>query len=165
MKQCSKCKLIKPFAEFSPDKRVPSGCQSKCKICVAEHRRIKHAENPEHYRRLVAESVQRNYQKKLDRNQKYRLNNLDKVANWKQKDRQTNKSRINADCAMRRAKLKTPITPEIKQIYALRDFYKAMSLGDAFHVDHIIPVSKGGLHIASNLQILTAIDNLRKGAE
>jgi hypothetical protein len=164
MKHCSQCKQQKPFAKFSPDKRVPSGCQSKCKACIAANRRLKHSENSQHFRRLVAESVKRNYQKKLDNNQKYRLNNPEKVALWKQKDRQLNKSRVNADNAMRRAKINTTITPEIKQIYALRDFYSAMSLGDKFHVDHIKPLVKGGLHIAENLMVIPAICNLRKGA-
>jgi 5-methylcytosine-specific restriction endonuclease McrA len=164
MKNCSQCKQQKPFAEFSPDKRTTTGRQSKCKVCMAKNRRIKHFENPEHHRRLVAESVQRNYQKKLNSNHNYRLNNPEKVAFWKQKDRQINKSRVNADNAMRRAKINTAITPEVKQIYALRDFYIAMSLGDKFHVDHVIPITKGGLHTIENLKVIPAICNLRKGA-
>jgi len=165
MKHCSQCKEIKDYSQFSPDKRVPSGCQSKCKICMATNRRIKHAENPEHYRRLVAESVQRHYEKKLENNKKYRINNFEKVAVWKEKDRQIHKARINADNAMRRTKITTAITPEIKQIYALRDFYEAMSLGDKFHVDHIVPISKNGQHIYNNLCVIPAICNLRKGAK
>jgi 5-methylcytosine-specific restriction endonuclease McrA len=132
---------------------------------MATNRRIKHAENPEHFRRLVAESTKRNYNKKLQSNNLYRKNNPDKVSLWKKKDRIENKVRILADNAMRRTKLKTPITSEIKQIYALRDFYKAMSLGDEFHVDHVIPVAKGGLHTIENLMIIPAICNLRKGAK
>jgi len=38
------------------------------------------------------------------------------------------------------------------------------STGIAHHVDHIIPVSKGGEHHPDNLQILTAEQNLKKGA-
>ena len=31
-----------------------------------------------------------------------------------------------------------------------------------FHVDHIVPVSKGGKHHPSNLRIITAFENLSK---
>lgn len=37
--------------------------------------------------------------------------------------------------------------------------------GIALHVDHIIPLAKGGQHCISNLQILPARINLRKGAK
>jgi 5-methylcytosine-specific restriction endonuclease McrA len=162
-KSCSKCKLIKPFTEFSPDKRTTAGYQSVCKKCYAEHRRIKHAKNPEHFRKLVAESTKRNYQKKLQRNQEYRKNNADKVAAWKAKDRLLNKDRVAADNAKRRHKFNGNRTSETRIFYALRDFYSSMSLGEIFHVDHIIPLSKGGSHHSSNLQVIPAIDNLRKG--
>lgn len=165
MKNCSQCNQIKLFTDFSPDKRVPSGCQSRCKSCMSENMRKKYAENPEHFKKLVSESVKRNYEKKLQRNNLYRLNNPKKVSSWKRKDRSLNKVRILADNAMRRAKMASPITPEIKQIYALRDFYCAMSLDGDFHVDHLIPLSKGGKHHHDNLRVIPAIDNLKKGAK
>ena len=34
-----------------------------------------------------------------------------------------------------------------------------------YHIDHIKPLSAGGRHHPENLQILTAEDNLRKGAK
>jgi 5-methylcytosine-specific restriction endonuclease McrA len=50
---------------------------------------------------------------------------------------------------------------------AIRDIYKQAALlreqGHDVHVDHKIPISRGGLHIAANLQILPAILNMRKG--
>jgi len=132
---------------------------------MAENKRQQHAANPEHFRKLVAESTKRHHKKKIQRNNKYREKNPEKVAVWKQKDRTVNKARISADNAMRRAKTATPITPEVKQVYALRDFYKAMSLGENFHVDHILPIAKGGLHVVQNLRVIPAICNLRKGAK
>lgn len=36
-------------------------------------------------------------------------------------------------------------------------------LGRVMHVDHIVPISKGGKHVAENLQILPIGLNMRKG--
>lgn len=36
--------------------------------------------------------------------------------------------------------------------------------GIEHHVDHIFPVSRGGAHCASNLRVITATENLQKGA-
>lgn len=34
-----------------------------------------------------------------------------------------------------------------------------------FHIDHIKPLSKGGLHTISNIQLLLPIENLKKGSK
>jgi len=164
MKTCSRCKVEKPLDEFSPDKRISSGLQSKCKKCFAEIVKIKRLENPEAHRQSVKLSTQKHYAKKIARNNSYRKEHPEKVRQWKKKDREENKARILSDNAMRRSLIKGENTSEIKQLYALRDFYKAMSLGDDFHVDHIVPLSKNGLHVFENLRVIPAIDNLRKGA-
>lgn len=164
-KQCTACKQIKFLTEYSPSKRGGFGVQAKCKPCYAEIMRARRLANPTAHRESVKKSTAKHYDKKLERNSAYRMANPDKVSAWKRNDRTLNKSRVHADNAMRRTKLSGKVTPEIKQIYALRDFYKAMSLGENFHVDHIVPIAKGGLHIAHNLQILEAKDNLRKGVK
>lgn len=165
MKICARCKVKKPLVEYSPDARTTLGVQSRCKVCIAEAACIRRAKNPELHREGVRNAVKKHYAKKLQRNREYRAKNAEKVSAWKSADRARNKARILADNAMRRSKLReNRITPEIITIYALRDFYQAMSLGEVFHVDHIIPISKGGAHVAKNLRVIPAIDNLRKGA-
>lgn len=47
---------------------------------------------------------------------------------------------------------------EIRIIYE-----EAALLGPKFHVDHIVPIARGGRHHPSNLQIVTSGYNLRKG--
>lgn len=120
--------------------------------------------NPQAHRADVKRSTQKHYAKKLLRNNTYRASNPDKVSKWKAKDRKDNKARVLADNAKRRASMQGETPKDVVQVYALRDFYVAMSLGELFHVDHIIPISKGGKHIAENLRVIPAIDNLRKGA-
>lgn len=40
MKTCTRCKIDKPFLNFSPDKRNKDGFQSWCKECRAEYRQL-----------------------------------------------------------------------------------------------------------------------------
>lgn len=51
---------------------------------------------------------------------------------------------------------------KIKEIYALRNKLTEET-GIEHHVDHIIPISKGGLHHPDNLRVITAEENLKKG--
>jgi 5-methylcytosine-specific restriction endonuclease McrA len=58
-------------------------------------------------------------------------------------------------------------TPEDADQNAIEKIYKecrriSQETGIPHHVDHIVPLSKGGLHHQDNLQILTAEDNLKK---
>ena len=58
-----------------------------------------------------------------------------------------------------RAKLRNQ-TPADADRKAIREFYSACP--DGYEVDHIIPISKGGLHHLSNLQYLTISENRSK---
>ena len=51
-------------------------------------------------------------------------------------------------------------TPVDADLVAIKEFYKNCPSG--YEVDHIIPISKGGLHSLPNLQYLTSTDNKRK---
>lgn len=164
-KNCSACKRNLSGSMFSPDKRVPSGLASRCKTCQAEAVKQRRALNPAANRDAVKRSTEKHYAEKLARNRAYRAKNSHKVSQWKKSDRKNNKARVLADNALRRARIRSVLTVEIKQIYALRDFMSAMSLGDLFHVDHIIPLAAGGKHEAANLQILPARCNLLKGSK
>ena len=69
--------------------------------------------------------------------------------------------------AMRRGAYPRDLTNEekrrISEIYA-ESKRRTKETGIQHHVDHIKPLSKGGEHHPDNLQILTAAQNLRKGA-
>jgi len=52
-------------------------------------------------------------------------------------------------------------TPEDADLAAIRKIY--LNCPDGYEIDHIIPLSKGGLHHQDNLQYLTRSENASKG--
>ena len=68
-------------------------------------------------------------------------------------------------------KQRDAMTQSLRKKIMERDYYtcrycgKYMPSGKGIHIDHIVPVAKGGLTIESNLQVLCARCNLRKGCK
>ena len=52
-------------------------------------------------------------------------------------------------------------TPEDADLKLIHEFY--VNCPEGYEVDHIIPISKGGLHHQDNLQYLTIFENRSKG--
>lgn len=73
---------------------------------------------------------------------------------------QVRKIRLREVAANYRAKLNAQTPPDVDR-EAIRDFYANCPIG--YEVDHIIPISKGGLHTLENLEYLTITENRRKG--
>jgi hypothetical protein len=127
-------------------------------------------------------------QKKYERDAQYRkenkescratilawsANNLEKVKSYAKKTKANNKGRVNAHTVRRRlAKInRTPawLTPDdhwiIEQAYELAAMRTKM-FGFSWHVDHTLPLqgkTVSGLHVPTNLQVIPAVDNIRKG--
>jgi 5-methylcytosine-specific restriction endonuclease McrA len=104
-------------------------------------------------------------------NKKYRLENREKFNEVCKKWHQRNPEKHNEIIAKRRSQKKHGIISLSKeQRKIMRCFYKQADrlekrFGLQFHVDHIIPLSKGGLHIPTNLQVLPAKLNLKKNSK
>jgi 5-methylcytosine-specific restriction endonuclease McrA len=69
------------------------------------------------------------------------------------------RNRVREVSANYRAKLKNQTPPDANR-KAIQEFYDKCPSGH--EVDHIVPISKGGLHTLSNLQYLTISDNRKK---
>ena len=70
----------------------------------------------------------------------------------------------------RRLMTQTPALTEeekkmISDLYELRDSLNHAAGHIAYHVDHIQPLARGGLHHPSNLRVTTSRENMTKGAK
>lgn len=103
----------------------------------------------------------------------YRARHPERVAAAKKKYAQNNKGKVNAAVAKRAAaKLQqTPSWVSEDDLWVIEQAYELAALrtdvfGFAWHVDHIVPLqgkNVSGFHVPYNLQVIPAVDNLRKG--
>ena len=79
---------------------------------------------------------------------------------------------IGFQCTLREydsKKQRNLMTPQLREQIARRDNYTCQWCGRympdkvGLHIDHIVPVSKGGKSVPSNLQVLCSICNQKKG--
>lgn len=154
-KECSKCGRIKPLWMFSRNKTGMFGLRPDCKVCDCRTRK---------------QYYQNNRDAKLEYYRQYRQDNRDAELERMKQHYQNNKELYFANAAKRRA-MKADKTPELTPheqkkivlLYKIRDYLNKD--GIYWHVDHIVPLAKGGLHHPDNLQIIPVSDNLSKGAD
>lgn len=191
MKICSKCKQQKELSSFSTGNKSKDGIHSWCKPCVNAQRKSKQhiyiktqrrykSDNAEHIKSWLKERSRTECfkAKKSHWDRCYRKRNSEKIAEKKsdyystrqhlrRAEYQRNKQRYIAAAYKRLYQLKA-LTPEGADKALIQKMYdKAKELtsltGVRHEVDHIIPISKGGLHHQDNLQVLVWIENRKKG--
>ena len=142
-KVCCTCEIEKPCIDFYKDKSMIDGYKYACKECTKPKRKIQH--------------------------RKYYDNNSEKIIQSQIKYQKDNPEIIRAKNAKRRAvKLQATVNWSNKE--KINNFYinaRQLELKDGVkrHVDHIIPLqgeNVSGLHVETNLQILTAEENHKK---
>jgi len=137
---------------------------AKNKITIREQSRVSRLKNIDRYREKGRETSKL-WRKKNPT--KYKEN----LENWIKENPDKYKLITAKGNSKRRAAEKNN-TPDlthnqkliIETIY-LQRIRLEKRFGLQFHVDHIIPISKGGLHIPSNLQVLPAKLNLQKNSQ
>ena len=191
MKICTKCKLEKSFNFFSTNKKAKDGLHSWCRECVNTSRKSKreiyvHKDREyrknniekitayeaarkltDSYKKMKSESDARYRAKKSEElKEKKRLYYVDKQ-HLRRAEYQRNKQGYIARTYQRLRNIKclTPPDADVKKIQFFYDEAKRLTqeIGIKHEVDHIIPVSLGGLHHQDNLQILPWIENRKKG--
>lgn len=144
-------------------------------------------ENAERLRQWNIEYYQRTRDERLERRRRYYEENREKhreqSARWRELNPEAarrigrewvkrNRASMNARHARYRAQraLATPVWADhdkMNEMYGIAAAWNSIWPEDPVHVDHVVPIRGKrvcGLHVHTNLQILRAVDNIRKNA-
>lgn len=183
LKRCSKCGEEKLLSDFGKNKGKADGRTVYCRRCLREYNKASRAANPE----LAKESRARNKLKMAVYGKEYRKtnaesitvrinvwnkNNPDKLRNRYVRYRAANyttvRAREKAAAARRRDAVGHHTGADILEKYAQQGglcYWCQIPVPDSYHVDHVIPISRGGSNWPSNIVITCASCNLRKNAK
>lgn len=179
-KVCTKCKIEKPIGDFYKLSNRPSH-SSSCKSCQCADTLRRQKANPEKQREKAKRWRENNPERYRDVWTKYRAQNEEvmrvRCLEWRHANREyaneatrrwakANPELTAAQAAKRRAcqRNATPSWSEIdkiKEVYALARRL-TVETGVKHHVDHIVPLVNdfvSGLHVFSNLRVITATEN------
>lgn len=179
---CGRCKTLKSAAEFHKCKARSNGLQGWCKSCMKDDVRSRgsgaqrkwYVNNRDHVRAYMKQYYQDNLEaKRAYGRQYYAEHEQEYVTRWKQ--RITDGSYLTASrrdaVAKRRALYMGAFVEDVDRcIVWERDegmcqiCFEPVEIYD-MHLDHVVPLVKGGMHSYANTQTACAPCNLKKGAD
>lgn len=175
-KPCSSCGKVKSLEEFRKQVGCPRGI-GVCKSCKAAAARENYRNNKESRKHYIREWQRRNRLKQKLYRKTYAMENKEAVrvanSNW----RRRNYAKCRSYCAKRTASLLERSVGDRRLILKVYEeaasnkkincrYCGRITMGRRErHVDHLIPISRGGNHEAANLCIACSSCNLRKGTK
>lgn len=164
-KQCSKCKEIKSFNEFSWMSKQKNIRQTYCKTC----KHLYYLDNQERIKNRTREWQLNNPERTSIRVMQWQQDNREKQKKtwnkWFNKPENREKMRINDNFKdkITRSGLREFLLnmQEKKCLYCNKIFNKNI-LQDSKSIDHFIPVSKGGLNEFNNIVLCCRSCNSKK---
>jgi hypothetical protein len=155
MKTCRICNTDKPLSAFSKDGSKPDGLCFKCKACMSAYLAELRKFGPKGRQRtrLPPEEIRRRA--------------AEKTRQWR-KDNPERKLAITRKEQAAKLKRTPPWADQAAIIAIYQEAASRRANGEDVHVDHVLPLCGrlvSGLHVAANLRIIPARENLAKGCK
>jgi 5-methylcytosine-specific restriction endonuclease McrA len=156
VKTCTKCSACKSLSEFSRRAASQDGYQPMCKVCVTAYKAAHYKKNRKKINAICAE----NYQKSREAHDA-------RTSEWRAKHPERTRELARRWNATRRArKLANDSEPyteaEVIELWGSDCVYCAEPYE---HIDHVIPIARGGPDALHNVVPACARCNLSKGAK
>ncbi len=174
-KVCTECKVEQELSCFSKHKRKKDGLSSQCKSCCKKYKDINKEKTAEYYRENKekrAEYRKQYYKENKEKTAEYQKLNKDKIVEYNKKYSKTLKGRaINKNNIHKRRTVAKEGDVTTNQLSELQSNAKVCywcncNLKKAkIHIDHYIPLSRGGEHTLGNLVVSCATCNIKKNAK
>ena len=162
MKTCTKCRESKPIEQFGKDSKAKDGKFYWCKECARAHDRAYYYADPSRRVAISQAYYWRNVEKCRARARSDHWENREANIERMRKYREENPHKHKELSARRHArKVGAPVVEKIDREYVWeRDGGRCHICGKKidrsiprnFHLDHLVPLSKGGNHTHDNLR-------------
>jgi len=172
MKTCTYCKVQQGLVAFSKKSANKDKLQPHCKSCAKENNKAWREANKNEVAEYIKAWQIANKDALMEYQKAHYEENKPKRLAQCKAWQQANPAKVNAISAKRRAAkdTRTPHWLTKEDFVLMEQFYidakkLTLSTGILHHVDHIYPLQGKnvcGFHMPSNLQILTAIENMKK---
>jgi 5-methylcytosine-specific restriction endonuclease McrA len=176
MKICTTCKAEKEESLFNKDKQKKDGLNPRCKECsrkwhhknkdrVKEYQKEYYKNNAELFCTKAKKYRRKNHELLNKKKKEWDANNFD----YRKEYRTLNSDKYSAYARNRRARINncsgSHTSDDIKTILASQKNKCAVcycDVSNGYHVDHIVPIAKGGDNDKYNLQVTCPSCNFSK---
>lgn len=165
MRLCKKCGIEKPFSEFSKASAKPGGISYRCRLCNAENAREWRINNEERFKQTLRNNYLNN-----------RENRLQKAKDWREANRDVKRDyNRNRKLKLKDSTIGCFTESDIIELYGTSchlcgfaiDMKAPRQSGkpgwqNGLHIDHVVPVSRGGKNTIENVRPSHGLCNLKK---